>query len=264
MVFPSTGPGCCVIGGPHRTVRRRIRGGRPTRPETAQTGRPSDANPGTRLLLGPAPHRRGRQRRDCGRGSVHGARAAGAAGQGARCRARTLYATEPRASLAGWLAGGCGRESRCRAPWRLDSWTLDDESPACPYPPHKHTPGTHSAPGHQCVKVSDVLTPCAQLRCPYPLPLGSAAHKIVIACPSDPAAAACRRGSSTSSLVCCACPRVSGVSFLFSSRPCRTVRLCPRPDGLMSTIGQEIRGRSDGGRTAPHRTAHEIFDALPA
>ena len=92
-----------VTGGPHLTSPHRtssdaefVAGGRqdPRPHRLVVVGREP------RNAIAPAPHRRGRQRRDCGRGSVHGARAAGA--------------TEPRASLAGWLAVAAGKAAAAR------------------------------------------------------------------------------------------------------------------------------------------------------
>jgi hypothetical protein len=73
------------------------------------------------------------------------------------------------------LAGG-SRESRCRPAvlWRAARPIPLDlhagQGQPQPSLPHQDRTG-HSALGHQCVKGSDVLTPCAQLRCPYSLPL---------------------------------------------------------------------------------------------
>ena len=68
-----------------------------------------------RNAIAPAPHRRGRQRRDCGRARQRARRES--------CRCRGAGRPLPRQYARHrwlWLAGGRGRESRCRASWRLE------------------------------------------------------------------------------------------------------------------------------------------------
>jgi hypothetical protein len=104
-----------------------------------------------------------------------------------RRRRRDTTAVFPgrRGRLGGWLVWlGHGTRlwhwqaaaGKAAAALPCSGGPADSSGPACrqgqPQPslPHQDRTG-HSALGHQCVKGSDVLTPCAQLRCPYSLPL---------------------------------------------------------------------------------------------